>query len=233
MELDFAAGFVWFSAFLFSTTVHEAMHAFAAWRLGDPTAYHGGQVSLSPAPHVQREPIGMLLLPLITSLTQGWAVGWASCPYDPHWAERYPRRAALMAAAGPFGNLLIALTALILMRVGLASGWFIAPERVSFDSVIWLAGGTGPSFLTTTLSVFLVMNVFLSVFNLLPLPPLDGSSVIGTFLPQRHADYFRELQSNAMMSMLGLLVAWQVFPIITDPLFSWLLRIVHPYDSYS
>src|SRR5687767_11055463 len=165
MELDFATGFVWFSAFLFSTTVHEAMHAFAAWRLGDPTAYHGGQVSLSPVPHVQREPIGMLLLPLMTSLTQGWAVGWASCPYDPHWAERYPRRAALMAAAGPFGNLLIALTALILMKVGLASGLFIAPERVSFDSVIWLAGGTGPSFLTTALSVLLVMNVFLSIFN--------------------------------------------------------------------
>ena len=64
MEFDFATGFVWFSAFLFSTTVHEAMHAFAAWRLGDPTAYHGGQVSLHPVPHIEREPIGMLVLPL-------------------------------------------------------------------------------------------------------------------------------------------------------------------------
>ena len=80
MEIDFATGFVWFSAFLFSTTVHEAMHAFAAWRLGDPTAYHGGQVSLSPAPHVQREPIGMLVLPLLTSLTQGWASGGPAAP---------------------------------------------------------------------------------------------------------------------------------------------------------
>jgi Zn-dependent protease len=88
MDIDFATGLLWFTAFLFSTTVHEAMHAFAAWQLGDPTAYHGGQVSLSPAPHVQREPIGMLVLPLLTSLTQGWAIGWASCPYDPVWARR-------------------------------------------------------------------------------------------------------------------------------------------------
>src|SRR5918995_5589435 len=109
MEIDFANALVWFTAFLFSTTIHEAMHAWAAWRLGDSTAYEGGQVSLSPAPHVAREPIGMLVLPLLTSITQGWAIGWASAPYDPRWAERYPKRAAIMSAAGPAGNLLIAL----------------------------------------------------------------------------------------------------------------------------
>jgi Zn-dependent protease len=233
MEIDFALGFVWFSAFLFSTTVHEAMHAFAAWRLGDPTAYHGGQVSLSPAPHVRREPIGMLLLPLLTSLTQGWAVGWASCPYDPQWAARYPLRAAIMAAAGPVGNFLVASAALIVMKSGLAAGWFIAPDRVSFDSVIELAGNSGPTLITTALSVLLVMNVFLGVFNLLPLPPLDGSAVVSVLLPERQAEHFRELQSNSMMSMMGLLVAWQVFPLVTDPLFSFLLRMVHPGDSYS
>jgi hypothetical protein len=101
MDVDLATGFIWFVAFLFSTTVHEAMHALVAWKGGDPTAYHGGQVSLSPIPHIRREPIGMLVVPLLTSLTQGWAMGWASAPYDPVWAERHPKRAALMAAAGP------------------------------------------------------------------------------------------------------------------------------------
>ena len=67
VEADIGTGLIWFVAFLFSTTVHEAMHAFAAWRLGDSTAYHGGQVSLNPMPHIKREPIGMLLLPLLTS----------------------------------------------------------------------------------------------------------------------------------------------------------------------
>src|ERR1051325_10402185 len=108
-----ATGFLWFLAFLFSTTVHEAMHAMAALRGGDPTAYHGGQVSLSPIPHIRGEPIGMLIVPLLTALTQGWAIGWASTPYDPRWAAHYPKRAALMAAAGPAGNLLIAAVALV------------------------------------------------------------------------------------------------------------------------
>ena len=231
MQVDFAQGFVWFVAFLFSTTVHEAMHALAAWRLGDPTAYNGGQVTLSPAPHVSREPVGMLIVPLITSLTQGWTIGWASCPYDPVWAERYPRRAALMAAAGPFGNFLIALAAFVILRSGLSLGWFVAPESVSLDSIVELA--RGPSYVTTMISVLLIQNVFLGTFNLLPLPPLDGSAVLSGLLPERHAVAVREFSSNGMMSMMGLLVAWQVFPAVTDPLFSLVLRLVYPDASYS
>ena len=231
MQLDFALGFIWFIAFLFSTTVHEAMHALAAWRLGDPTAYNGGQVSLSPAPHVSREPVGMLIVPLVTSLTQGWAIGWASCPYDPQWAERYPKRAALMAAAGPFGNFLIAFAAFAILRGGLSLGWFVAPESVSLDSIVELA--KGPSYVTTMISVLLIQNVFLGTFNLLPLPPLDGSAVLGGLLPERHAIAVREFSSNGMMSMVGLLVAWQVFPAVTDPLFSLVLRVVYPAASYS
>jgi len=231
-QVDIGTGLIWFLAFLFSTTVHEAMHAFAAWRLGDSTAYQGGQVSLNPVPHVRREPIGMVVLPLLTSLTQGWAIGWASCPYDPIWARRYPGRAAIMAAAGPAGNLLIALAALLIVRSGVALGWFIAPEHVSFDSIVEMANG-GATFVTTLLSVFLVMNVFLCAFNLLPLPPLDGSAVLNGLLPEHHATRLQEFQSNAMMSMVGLMVAWRIFPLITDPLFGLVLRLVHPSDSYS
>src|SRR6476469_10954504 len=116
-QMAVATGFLWFVAFLFSTTVHEAMHALVALRGGDPTAYHGGQVSLSPIPHIRREPIGMLLVPLFTALTQGWAMGWASAPYDPVWAERHPKRAALMAAAGPAGNFIIAGIAFVLIKL--------------------------------------------------------------------------------------------------------------------
>jgi Zn-dependent protease len=230
MGIDFATGLIWFAAFLFSTTVHEAMHALAAWRLGDPTAYNGGQVSLSPAPHVAREPIGMLVVPLVTSFTQGWAIGWASCPYDPHWAERYPKRAAIMAAAGPAGNFLIVIAAFLILRVGLWLGWFVAPESVSLDSIVEMAGG--PSYVTTMLSVLLVQNVFLGSFNLLPLPPLDGSAVLGGVLPERHAVAVREFSRSGMMSMVGLLIAWQVFPMATDPLFSLVLRLVYPESSY-
>jgi Zn-dependent protease len=231
MDIDFVTGFLWFVSFLFSTTVHEAMHALAAWRLGDPTAYNGGQVTLSPAPHVAREPVGMLLVPLVTSLTQGWAIGWASCPYDPLWAERYPRRAAVMAAAGPFGNFMIATGAFVLIRAGLAFGLFVAPETASLDSIVELAS-QGPSYITTMLSVLIVQNVFLGSFNLLPLPPLDGSAVLTGLLSERHAAAMRNFSTNGMMSMMGLLVAWQIFPMATDPLFSLVLRLLYPESSY-
>src|SRR2546426_12076393 len=86
---------------------------------------------------MRREPIGMLGVPLLTAFTNGWAVGWASTPYDPGWAARYPRRAALMAAGGPTGNLLIAVLALVCLRAGLAAGVFVSPPPVSFPPLCW------------------------------------------------------------------------------------------------
>src|SRR6185436_16732180 len=102
---NIADALTYFVVFLFSTTLHEAVHAWAAFRGGDPTAYHGGQVSLDPRPHIKREPFGMLILPLISSVTSGWPIGFASAPFDPTWALRHPRRAAWMALAGPGANL--------------------------------------------------------------------------------------------------------------------------------
>jgi Zn-dependent protease len=232
MDIDIATGFVWFLAFLFSTTVHEAMHALVAFRLGDPTAYHGGQVSLSPLPHIQREPIGMLVLPLLTSFTQGWAMGWASAPYDPRWAQRYPQRAALMAAAGPAGNFGIALAAFIIMKVGLLSGWLIAPDSVNLDHMVESATAGGPTFVASALSVLLVFNVFIGLFNLLPVPPLDGWAVLGLFLSDRQRASTRQIETNPAMSMIGLLIAWQVFPMFTGPIFNVLLRLLYPDVSY-
>jgi Zn-dependent protease len=233
MQPDIGQGLIWFVVFLFSTTVHEAMHALVAWKGGDPTAYHGGQVTLSPIPHIRREPIGMLVVPLLTALTQGWVMGWASAPYDPRWADRYPQRAALMAAAGPAGNFMLAILAFALLKVGLVAGWFIAPEMVSFAAVVGQASGDGPGFLGTFLSVMLMLNVLLGCFNLLPLPPLDGSGVISLFLPRAVADRVRELAAQPMMSMVGLLAAWRVFPYLTDPLFAMVLRLLHSAEAYS
>jgi Zn-dependent protease len=227
-------GLLWFVAFLFSTTVHEAMHALAAYRGGDATAYLGGQVSLSPLPHIRREPIGMLVVPLLTAFTAGWAVGWASTPYDPAWAQRHPRRAASMAAAGPAGNLLLALVAFGALRVGLAVGVFAAPDHVSFHHLVEAAGGsplvTG---IGELLTVLLVLNILLFVFNMLPVPPLDGASAITGVLPERVALLLRAVNANPAVSMLGLFVAWQVFPEFARPIFAALLRLVHPADHYS
>jgi Zn-dependent protease len=227
-----ATGFLWFLAFLFSTTVHEAMHALVALRGGDPTAYHGGQVSLSPIPHIRREPIGMLVVPLLTALTQGWAIGWASTPYDTRWAARYPKRAALMAAAGPAGNLSIALVAFVLIRLGLASGWFIPPDSVTFEHLV-ASPDSGRSFAGEILSIFLTLNVLLCAFNLIPLPPLDGASVIGLFIPESATLKMRELSHSPMFQLVGLLIAWRIFPLIVGPLFGLVLQAVYPGLAYS
>jgi Zn-dependent protease len=232
MELDLATGILWFAVFLFSTTVHEAMHALVAWKGGDPTAYHGGQVSLSPIPHIKREPIGMLAVPLLTSLTQGWAMGWASAPYDPVWAERHPKRAALMAAAGPAGNFAIALVAFVLIKIGLLAGLFTTPDSVNFSRIVTTASGD-VSAITMGLSILLMFNVIAGTFNLIPLPPLDGSAVINVFLPETLAARLRDLERNGAFSMIGLLVAWRVFPLMMGPLFATVLKLVHPDASYS
>src|SRR5262245_20712980 len=227
-----ATGFLWFLAFLFSTTIHEAMHALFALRGGDATAYHGGQVSISPIPHIKREPIGMLVVPLLTALSQGWALGWASTPYDPRWSARYPKRAALMAAAGPAGNLMIAFAAFALIKIGLATGFFVPPSSVSFEHLVSAADG-GRTFLAEILSIFLMLNVLLFAFNLIPLPPLDGASVLGLFLPEQAALALREFSHNPMFQMIGLLVAWRVFPAVVGPLFGFVLWAVHPGVGYS
>jgi Zn-dependent protease len=227
-----ATGFLWFVAFLFSTTVHEAMHALVALRGGDPTAYHGGQVSLSPIPHIRREPIGMLVVPLLTALTQGWAIGWASTPYDPRWAVRYPKRAALMSAAGPAGNLMIAFAAFVLIKAGLSSGWFLPPGSVTLDHLV-TGPDNGRTFIGELLSIFLTLNVLLCVFNLIPLPPLDGASVLGLFVPEGTAIRIRELSHTPIFQLIGLVIAWQIFPRIVGPLFDVIVKAVHPSLGYS
>ena len=127
---DIPSALAYYVVFLFSTTLHEAAHAWAAMLGGDLTAYHGGQVTLDPRPHIRREPIGMVVLPLLTSLASGWPFGFASAPFDPAWSLRHPKRAGWMALAGPGANLLLVLLAGVGIRLGAALGVFHAPSSV-------------------------------------------------------------------------------------------------------
>ncbi|HVR11468.1 MAG TPA: site-2 protease family protein [Thermoanaerobaculia bacterium] len=225
-------GLTWFVVFLFSTTLHEAAHAFAAYRLGDPTAYHGGQVTLNPLPHIRREPVGMVAIPLITFFTRGWMMGWASAPYDPAWARRFPRRAAVMALAGPAANLLLVLAAGVAIRGGMAGGIFRPPERVSFTQVTASVDGGPWGGVVGPLSLLFSLNLLLCIFNLLPLPPLDGSAVIPALLPSQAAERYAALINQPFMSLLGLVVAWQLFNPIYYPVQLAALRLLYPGVSY-
>jgi Zn-dependent protease len=211
-------GLEWYVVFLFSIVLHEAAHAFAALRLGDPTAYHGGQVTLDPVPHIRREPFGTAIVPIVSFLLGGWMIGWASAPYDRHWAMRRPRRAAVMALAGPVSNLLLVIAAAASIRAGIALGFFLAPERLSFTSLVVARAGGTASWAAVMLSILFTLNLVFLVFNLIPLPPLDGSGVIAFFMSPDTARRYLEFTSAPMLSFAGLMISWRVFGQVFDPI---------------
>jgi Zn-dependent protease len=216
---------VWFLVFLFSLTLHEAAHALLARLGGDDTAYLGGQVSLNPLPHIRREPLGTLLMPLISFFMLGWMMGWASTPYDPHWAHRHPRRQALMSLAGPAANLLIAVTAFALLRLLLVREVLVVPdEGATYARLADPAPGFGDASLlwsvAAVLSIALSLNVLLCLFNLLPIPPMDGSGVVHGLFPDSAGRLIESLRGNPMMGLLGLLAAWRIFPYVYRPAIS-------------
>jgi Zn-dependent protease len=225
-------GLTWFVVFLFSTTLHEAGHALTALKLGDPTAYEGGQVSLNPIPHIRRAPIGMVLVPIVSFIASHWMMGWASAPYDPLWAHRYPKRAALMAAAGPAANLLLVIVAGLLIRAGISAGIFYAPDTANFTAVTAAADGSWAAGAVKPLSILFSLNLLLFTFNLLPLPPLDGSAILPGFMSDDMARRFHNLLRQPMFSMIGLLAAWRIFPAISDPLQTLALNLLYPGAGY-
>lgn len=235
MESTIALGAVWFVAFLFSTTLHEAAHGWAALRMGDPTAYHGGQVTLNPIPHIRREPFGMVIVPILVFALSGWMLGWASAPYDPAWADRYPKRAALMALAGPAANLVLVVVSGAAIRVGLAGGWLARPgfeDAYLGDLLSGLvaapAGETGG--LETAamfLSVFFGLNLILLLFNLLPLPPLDGSGALPLVMSDRLAISYRGALRHPAIPLAGILIAWRVFPYLFEPVLLVAMQLLY------
>jgi Zn-dependent protease len=231
---DIGQALVYYVVFLFSTTLHEAAHAWAALRGGDPTAYHGGQVSLNPLPHVRREPIGMLVLPLVTVFASGWPLGFASAPYDPAWAERHPRRAGAMALAGPLANLALVVAAGVGLRIGLAAGRFTAPEAVGFGSLVAAVTPDGIwSPLARLLSVFFSLNLLLGVFNLVPAPPLDGSGVVTLAMSDAAGRRYQEwLFRNRAIAWIGILVAWRYFDLLFHPLWLFAVNLLHTTARY-
>jgi Zn-dependent protease len=200
-------GFISYVVFLFSTTCHEAAHALVAKLGGDSTAALGGQVSLNPIPHIRRSPFGMVVFPIASFLLSGGMIGWATAPYDPLWERRHPRRAAWMALAGPAANFSLMLLAAFVIRVGRSL------ELFHRDPVT----GTS-SFLAVALTVVFSLNLLLGTFNLLPVPPLDGSTGIMIFMSenraQRYLDWVRG-NSFAMAGLLiGLILFRQIYPYV-------------------
>ena len=227
-----ALGFIWYVVFLFSTTCHEGAHALAAKLGGDLTAFHSGQVTLNPLPHIRREPFGTVVVPILSYFFSGWMIGWASAPYDPSWQRRYPRRAAWMALAGPAANFALVLVAAVAIRAGMALGHFHPPHTATFTHITESAPSADPSFAATLLSILFVVNLLLGTFNLLPVPPLDGNTGVTLLMREKAALKFLDWTQNSGFGMLGLLVAWMLFGRIFHYLLALALNVLYPGARY-
>jgi Zn-dependent protease len=202
-------GFISYIIFLFSTTCHEAAHGLVAKLGGDSTAALAGQVTLNPVPHIRREPWGMVVIPILAFLFTHGMIGWASAPFDPLWEQRHPRRAALMALAGPAANFTLMLVAAAGLKIGSAMGW-----------LHWRAGGH-PDFAIISLYVLFSLNLLLGTFNLLPVPPLDGSTGIMLLMNEHTAARYLSWLRGSSYARLGLLLGLLAFRYFYGPVESF------------
>lgn len=225
-------GVIWYIVFLFSTTCHEGAHALVAKIGGDPTAFHGGQVTLNPLPHIRREPMGMVVVPILSYAVAHWMMGWASAPYDPTWQQRHPRRAAWMALAGPGANFLLVIFSGVAIHVGMALGYFHVPSSANFTRVTDAIGPGGSQLAATFLSVFFVLNLLLGTFNLIPVPPLDGNTGITLFMSEEKALRFMDWTHRQGLGFAGILLAWFLYDKMFEFIFRISLAALYPGSSW-
>ena len=209
---DFAEIFIGFGVLLFSLTVHEMAHAWTADRLGDPTARLLGRVSLNPIVHADL--FGTVILPLVSMLSGAMLIGWAKpVPVNLRYL-RHPRRDyMLVAAAGPVSNLILAVFAAILLAIVPVSPHTLGETNVSVPVAKILTG-------------LVSLNVLLAVFNLLPIPPLDGGNVLAGLLPPNLAVAFNKMRPYGFVLLYVLILSSAFSYIVIPPyrlILSWLM----------
>lgn len=181
---------VWALPVLFGVTVHEVAHGWVASKLGDKTALMMGRLTLNPIKHIDL--IGTIIVPILCLLGGGFVFGWAK-PVPVDWRNlRSPRRdAALVALAGPGANFLMAIFWACIARLGM---WAM---QSGFQDAVFLIymGQAG-----------IIINLVLMVLNLFPLPPLDGSRVLASFLPKKAVLVYESIEPYGFFILIGMLV---------------------------
>jgi Zn-dependent protease len=211
LDINFAQVFISFIVLLFSLTVHEMAHAFSADRLGDPTARLLGRISLNPIVHA--DPIGTVLFPLLALITGAPLIGWAKpVPVDVRRLRHHRRDYVLVAAAGPASNLVLALLSAIVLSVLPISPQTLGEPNISVP-------------IAAILSQAMRLNVLLAVFNMMPIPPLDGGNVLGGLLPLPLARQFNLLRPYGFILLYALILSGGFQSIVVPPyrlILSWL-----------
>jgi Zn-dependent protease len=212
VDINVAQIFIAFTVLLFSLTVHESAHAWTADRLGDPTARLLGRVSLNPLVHA--DPIGTVLFPLIAMLTGVPLIGWAKpVPVNVRQLRHHRRDYVLVAAAGPASNFVLALSAALLLAIVPVRPVTLGEPNLSVP-------------IASLLSSAIQINVLLAVFNMIPIPPLDGGNVLGGLLPRSLGLRFDALVRPYGFILLYALMLTRGFEYLVIPpsrlLLSWL-----------
>jgi Zn-dependent protease len=210
-DINVAQVFISFIVLLFSLTVHEMAHAWTADRLGDPTARLLGRVSLNPIVHA--DPIGTVLFPLIALISGAPLIGWAKpVPVNVRNLGHPRRDYVLVAAAGPASNLVMAFAAAVVLRLITVTPVTLGEPNVSAP-------------LATLLAQLVQLNVLLAVFNMIPIPPLDGGNVLAGLLPVRLALAFNQLRPYGFLLLYALMFTGTLSLLIVPPyrlITSWL-----------
>ncbi len=201
---------IWFVIFLLSLSIHEAAHAWTAQKMGDPTARYLGRVTLNPLAHIDL--FGTIIFPLMSLLTGAMFFGWAKpVPVDLNQMRDRKMGDILVSLAGPASNVILAIF------------FFVAMKVVYSSPSLQLSLGEFAQPVGRTLFTGLTMNVVLAVFNMIPIPPLDGSHVLQNLLPPRAAEAFETIRPYGFFILMGLMVTG-VTGRIMDPIFDVVLR---------
>lgn len=207
-------------ALIIAIVCHEVAHGFMANLLGDPTASERGRLTLNPIRHV--DPVGTLLVPGALALLGGPVFGWAK-PVPVNQRRLNNPRFGMMAvaAAGPGSNFVLAAIGAVLLGLVMPAGiGFSGDVDAGASLLVDRLGNT--QWLATGLFYFILVNIFLGLFNLLPIPPFDGSHIVGGLLPRRLRAGWERLQGIGMVLLIGLIAASWVFGT------SWLGAVVMP-----
>ncbi len=189
---------------LFSVVIHEIAHGYAALYLGDKTAEYEGRLTLNPIKHI--DPIGTILLPAISlMLPGGFIFGWAKpVPFNPYNLRNRRWGEAIVAAAGPLSNIALALIFGSIIR------FILIPQGLLNGPIGQLS------------AIIVLVNVTLAIFNLVPIPPLDGSKILTSILPPRFMNIRNQIERFGFFGVIIFLVfIWQFFA----PLIPWLFKV--------